>query len=300
MDNWPNLPPDVVDWFRGVFSEANRAVTERLINVPNIRETSLDDGLIEAIVPLSAPRLLPSGTTVELNVHNIGGLRRLHAWETADIAIIVFVYRAGTLIDQKIGLLQSKRLYPANHDVDDTDPVGFSYGMNAFLRRDPGSVLGQLHRSFEFTDACEYAALKKGDGQQQTIERLNSEFGEAVYYLFYNPPVLPTTVRYPVTARTHVAEFALGCRVYSAGEVAAALAPLAKGQSPTIGALEASTPLTNWRLETWAADLLLTCKVGQRIDDNREALVSRLIERRSGPIGAAIAFSIDLPAGADS
>ena len=133
MASWPNLPQDVITWFRSVFIEANRRVTERLLNVPNIRETALDDGLIEAVVPLSAPRLLPSGTIVEMNIHNIGGLRRLDRWETADIAVIVFVYKKGQLLAQKIGLLQLKRHYPANNDVEDDDPVGFSYGMNNFI-----------------------------------------------------------------------------------------------------------------------------------------------------------------------
>ncbi len=55
LNPWPSIPGDVVGWFRAVFSEANRAVCERLENIPNIRETSLDDGLIEALVPDSAP-----------------------------------------------------------------------------------------------------------------------------------------------------------------------------------------------------------------------------------------------------
>jgi hypothetical protein len=160
MTTWPDIPEDAIDWFRAVFAEANRKVTERLANVPNIRETALDDGLVEAVIPFSPPRLLPSGAIVEMNVHNIGGLRRLGRWETADIAVLVFVYRAGTLLAQKIGLLQSKRLYPLNNDVEDDDPVGFAYGMNAFLRRDPKSPLGKAHRQFEFSADCTYGALR--------------------------------------------------------------------------------------------------------------------------------------------
>jgi hypothetical protein len=111
MEPWPQIPDDVVTWFRGVFAEANRRVCERLVNVPNIRETSLDDGLIEALIPDTAPRLLPSGAIVRVDTHNIGGLRRFgdphwdppfrRRWETADIAILVFVYRRETLIAKK-------------------------------------------------------------------------------------------------------------------------------------------------------------------------------------------------------
>lgn len=49
-------------------------------------------------------------------------------------------------------------------------------------------------------------------------------------------------------------------------------------------------------VEIWAADLLLTCKVGQAFDDSRDKDVRYFLERRSDPIGAAIAASITLPA----
>jgi hypothetical protein len=201
---WPTIPDDAIAWFRVIFVEVNRLATERLLNVPNIRESALDDGLVESIVPLSAPRLLPSGAVVEMQVHNIGGLRRVQRWETADIAVLVFVYRASSLVAQKIGLLQSKRLFPLNNDVDDDDPVGFAYGMNQFLRRDPGNPIGKLHRQFDFTPECTYSSVKAGAEQVQTIERFNEEFGEALYYLFYNPPDVPTTVRYPITSHQNV------------------------------------------------------------------------------------------------
>jgi hypothetical protein len=293
LEAWPVLPKDVIAWFRSAFYRANRSTTERLLNVPNIRETSLDDGLIEALIPHSAPHRLPSGTVVEMQIHNIGGLRRMGSWETADIAVLVFVYRRGILVAQKIGLLQSKRLYPHNGDVDDNDPVGFRYGLNGMLRRDPGSVLGKLDRVFRFDSDCEYGAIKAGDAQPSIIADLNAKFEEAVYYLFYNPPALPTEVCYPLKGYLKAPRPPLGCRVYRAPEIDAVLATLKNGQSPTIGQLEAKTE-SDWRLEHWAADLLLRCKVGQRIGGNREELVGRLIERRSGPIGAAIAVSIDL------
>ena len=125
---WPEIPEDAVTWFRGVFSNANRSVYERLVNLPNVRETSLDDGFIEALILETAPRLLPSGAIVRMDTHNIGGLRRIghphpfgRRWETADIAVLVFIYQREALIAKKIGLLQSKRLYPDNNDVDDED-----------------------------------------------------------------------------------------------------------------------------------------------------------------------------------
>lgn len=85
--------------------------------VPNIRKTSLDDGLVEAIIPFRPPHLLPSNAVVQMHVHNIGSLRRYGKWETADIAVVVYVYHVGKMIGQKIGFLQSKRLFPHNKEV---------------------------------------------------------------------------------------------------------------------------------------------------------------------------------------
>jgi hypothetical protein len=48
-------------------------------------------------------------------------------------------------------------------------------------------------------------------------------------------------------------------------------------------------------LESWIADLVLACKLGRRFDEGMENKISMLLERRSGPIGAAIAISIALP-----
>lgn len=296
---WPELPSDVIDWFRAAFAEANSAASSRLHRVPNIHEPSLDDALIEALIPLSSPHLLESGAIVEMNIHNIGGLRRFHRWETADIAVIVFIYRSGNLLAKKIGLLQSKRLYPANRDVDDSDPVEFYYGMNKFLRRDPKSVLARLHRQFDFNEQCLYSALTAGSDQIKAMASFTEKFGEAIYYLLYNPPTLPVSIRYPIIEKMAVETPALGCRVFTVADVNQALASLSENAAPTFQQIAALGSSSNWRLEQWAADLLLTCQVGRQFDDSDEDLVSNLLARRSGPIGAAIAVSIELGAAAE-
>jgi hypothetical protein len=307
MDPWPTIPDDVITWFRDVFSNANKRVCERLMNLPNIRETSLDDGLIESLIPDSAPTLLSSGAIVRMDTHNIGGLRRLGGgpldwgrpfrgrWETADIAVLVFVYRGDTLIAKKIGLLQSKRLYPDNNDVDDEDEAVFRFGMNAFLGRDSHQAVGALHRKFSFTDDCIYGAIHAGDNQIQLIDQLNRDFGKAVYYLLYNPDQVPCSVTYPLRKRITVTDTAVGCRVLDADQVHAVLAGLNDGESPSYASLTGASVPNNWPLETWAADLLLTCRVGEQFTDDQDSRVHYFLERRSGPIGAALAASITLP-----
>jgi hypothetical protein len=306
MDAWPQIPDDVVAWFRGVFAEANLRVCERLVNVPNIRETSLDDGLVESLIPDTAPRLLPSGAIVRIDTHNIGGLRRLggppwdmpyrRRWETADIAVLVFVYRGATLVAKKIGLLQSKRLYPISNDVEeDDDELSFLHGMNAFIRRQGDQAVGALHRAFVFNDQCVYGAIHAGSDQVASIDRLNGDFGKAIYYLFYNPHAVPFSVSYPLRQRIRLGELIVGCRVVDADQVHQALSSLSQGASPSFAAIAHAGALSAWPLEVWAADLLLTCRVGQAFDDSRDTAVRYLLERRSGPIGAALAASITLP-----
>ncbi len=242
-----------------------------------------------------------------MDTHNIGGLRRLghphwdfpyaRRWETADIAVLVFVYRHEKLIAKKIGLLQSKRLYPDNNDVEDDDEVAFLYGMNAFIRHSEHQAVGALHRRFTFHGKCIYGAIHAASEQIRSIEALNRGFGKAVYYLLYNPHVLPLSVNYPLSARIRVDSLAIGCRVFEADHIHKTLAGSTEGASPTFDEIVQGGSTNGWPLETWAADLLLTCQVGQPFDDSKDETVRYFLERRSGPIGAALAASITLPDG---
>jgi hypothetical protein len=165
VNRWPIIPNDAIEYFRTAFADANRVATERIVNVPNVRETSLDDALVDALIPFSPPRRLRSGAVVEMDIHNIGGLKRLYRWEAADIAVLVFIYRGRQMFAQKIGMLQAKRLFPKNNDVLDDDQLGFRYGMNAFLNREAQSPLAVLNREFVFDRSCVYGSLRAGSDQ---------------------------------------------------------------------------------------------------------------------------------------
>jgi hypothetical protein len=167
--------------------------------------------------------------------------------------------------------------------------------MNAFLKRQPNSPLALLNRQFEFTSECVYGAIKAESDQIGSMAKMNSQLGESLYYIFYNPPSLPKTIVNAGAERQIITENALGCRVCLESEVNAAMAGFEKGRSPKFMEIEATAADSNWRLETWAADLLLSCEVGQQFDEAMAELISRLLVRRSGPIGASIAISIALP-----
>jgi hypothetical protein len=186
-------------------------------------------------------------------------------------------------------------LYPDNNDVDDEDEAGFLYGMNAFIRRESVQAVAALHRNFSFGKDCVYGAIHSGSGQINSINYLNRDFGKTVYYLLYNPHELPFSINYPLRERIRVDQPVVGCRVLEADHVHQGLAGLNEGGSPTFEMLKRASAASDWPLETWAADLLLTCRVGQQFDDTRDDRVRYFLERRSGPIGAALAVSITLP-----
>jgi hypothetical protein len=108
---------------RKIFASANRRVSEKLARVPNCSEPSLDLTLIEHLTRFPAPKVVAPGWTVKLDVHFLGGLRHFYRWEVADIGVLVFAKHGTQIAGKKVGLLQSKRLYPKGHNVVEEEQV---------------------------------------------------------------------------------------------------------------------------------------------------------------------------------
>jgi hypothetical protein len=111
--------------------------------------------------------------------------------------------------------------------------------------------------------------------------------------LLYNPNQMPCSISYPLRERIRVEQVTVGCRVLDADHVHTALAGMSEGESPTFAMLKRAGAASDWPLEIWAADMLLTCQVGEQFDETRDDRVRYFLERRSGP-GAALAASITL------
>ena len=293
---WPEIPDDVVNYVKMVVRFASDQTTERVSNQPNIRETSLDDALIDSIARFAAPKRLKSNTVVKIEVHNIGGLRQWGRWELADIAFVVHVSSGGRPLGQKIGLLQSKRLYPENLDVDADDPAGFSAGLNWLL--DPPEFTTQPLRptTYKYTKDSIYGAITTNNDQLKRIHNFHDQFGESIFYLLYHPHKVPFEHTLPATSYHSVSFPPLGPRVVRARAVKVALDELSESRSsPSFQEIGSSSGQDNWRLETWAADQLLRCRVGRQYSSEDEQLITRLVRRRTGPIGAAIRINVALP-----
>ena len=293
---WPNIPVDVIDYVRMVIRHASDETTERLLNQPNIRETSLDDALVGTVAKFSTPKRLPSNAIVAIQVHNIGGLRQWGRWEVADIALLVNVYSGEKPTAQKIGLLQSKRLYPENHNVDADDPIAFEYGLNGLIDP-PETITSQFRKAtYDFTEQSIYGALSHDDDQLKRIDEFHEKFGESVFYLLYHPPEIPFQHTLP-TVSYHSVQFPLlGPRVVRSATIRNVLDDSSgPRRSPSFKEIQSSSGNDYWRLEMWAADLLLRCKLGRQYSKPDYDLIEQLINRRASPIGAAIRINIGLP-----
>ena len=293
---WPEIPNDVVDYVRMVVRYASDQVTERISNQPNVRETSLDDALVDSIARFAAPKRLPSNTIVKIDIHNIGGLRQWGRWELADIAFVVHVSSGGSPLAQKIGLLQSKRLYPENLDVDADDPVRFLYGLNGLLEPPELATPPLPPTTYKFTENSIYGAISPNDDQLERIHEFHEKFGESIFYLLYHPHEVPFEHTLPATSYHSISFPPLGPRVVRSHAIESVLHDTSESRrTPSFKDIRASSGQDNWRLEIWAAEFLLRCKVGRQYSSEDQELITRLVRRRTGPIGAAIRINVALP-----
>jgi hypothetical protein len=207
------------------------------------------------------------------------------------------------LVRRKVALLQSKRLYPTTGDVAVLERYDYMIGMARLGERDENAPSMLATRRFTFNEGCRYGALVSGDNQQSAIVGHIAQYGLPVFYLLYNPPQSPMTVDLPLTANAEQRDDpALGARIIPVAPMFAVLNAAGAGYKPSLA--DTRDLLTGhpngadtfgWRLEHFMADLLLGCREGRRFDEsNREAL-DALFYRRSGPIAATIAVTVEIP-----
>jgi hypothetical protein len=302
-----DIPPEILDWFREVFASANRRLCEKIRNVPAIPEPHLDTTLVEHLSGFAAPRRFPTDWVIQIDTHYIGGLRHFHRrWEIADIGVLIFYQQRGRLVRRKVALLQSKRLYPRNADVQVLERYDYMIGMARLGERDERAPSMLVRRQFEFGEDCRYGALVAGDEQHVAIAAHIERYGFPVFYLFYNPPNVPLAVELPLALNAvQTVDPALGARVIPTSRIFELLDAQGDGYRPTRGdtrKLMAAADVADdygWRLEHFMSDLLLGCQEGRRFsDDDREA-IDALFYRRSGPIAATIAVTVEVPDSVD-
>jgi hypothetical protein len=300
------LPADVISWIRDVFAEVNRRATTKLSRNANVWETSLDMTVIDQLSQFTAPFRFPSEWIVRLDTHYLGGGGYWGRWEIADLGVLVVFRRRGQILATKIALMQSKRLYPSEIEGELEDlPVDYQIGFGRLLESDGEYRSLIKDRAFHFTPQSQYRALEYQEEQYQAILKYSEDTGIPVYYLLYNPCILPLKVILPATSQSEAENNSqnLGCRVIAAAAMDTKLRSLSlkKGKSPSFAQI-AGEDLRRldgnfWRLETFVADLVLGCKEGHLAGTipTQDAALYRVFNRRSGPISAAISVTIDAP-----
>lgn len=308
------LPPDVVEWLTAIFRTSNESASSKLTLNPNAHEPWLDFAVIEKLQRVSVPFRFKSDWLVSIDTHWLGNAplwpEDLRRWEVADIGFLVMMRTVTKLVRSKVALLQSKRLY-ALEAIPETEEEIMRYYRRGFGRMyQPDELFAEMTkpRLFRFDEDCKYLALAKGSHQWEIIEQYEQSKEIPVYYLFHNPSVVPLSVPVPHSDAEPIPKRSeVGCRVVPCRHVRQMMASASDNESPSYGQIVRNLPAPfgapehagGWRLEHFVVELLLRCKTGRVTDIRNDRGLYEVFNRRSGPIPAAIAITIDAPSGFD-
>ena len=296
-----SLPMPVREHIRAVFDHAGAEASSRMERAPNTHEESLDMALIDEIAKRGVPTGLPDGWIVRIDTHFLGGGRHWRNWEIADIGALVTIRLAGKPALFKVVLLQSKRLYPIEIAAkEEKDLVDYEIGFGGLLRGHHSYPAITQVRQFSFSADSQYRALEKGDRQWVAMDEYTQHYNIPLHYLLYHPghcPLSATVPTSPVT--TESTSEPLGCRVVGQPGMVKACVDLADGRSPSLGQVlgpaPGSTTFRGFGLGEFFGDEVLSCREGYIATKERDSGLDRIFSRRSGPISAAIAVTIDGP-----
>lgn len=272
--------------------------------MPTTHEASLDLTFIEHLSQFESPFRFPSRWAVQIETHFLGGARHFHQWEIADIGILVMFRRGGRIIRSKVGLLQSKRLYPGEQPLEEDAPADYEVGFARLYKSHQEFVAAIKVRQFSLTNDSKYKALTVGDEQYRAIKAYEERTHIPVFYLLYHPWRLPWTVKIPVQGGTRLSgACSIGCRVLPGTELRMRLKDKQSGYVPSYRdltrrrgpALSRLRLQVGWRLEHFVVDLLLACREGYVSGRNGDEGLWLVFGGRSAPIAAAIGISIDAP-----
>lgn len=305
------IPDEVREWLRRIFASCNAHASEKITKMPNIHEQALDMAFIESLQGAGSPRTFQSGWTVSLATHFLGGGRHFSEWpgippkwEIADIGFLVLYRQGSILVRSKVALLQSKRLYPVEQALDEDSPLDYLAGFSRLYESDDEWGAVTTSRVFTLNEESRYRALIVEDGQYGRIRQYEEQHRIPVYYLLYNPCWLPHSVTIPTYEDIEInGGCDVGCRIVPASDLRVALSGQQTGSSPRYrdlasdlsGHFSLPESKAGWRLENFVADLLIECEVGYIAASRGDAGLNYVFNRRSGPIAAAIAVTIDAP-----
>ncbi len=288
------LPPVVIEYVRGAFADSNQRASAKVSRMPTTHESSLDLSIIDALSQYAAPQRLDGEWIVRLRTHYLGGGRHFGEWEIADIGIILVVREKGQVRTRKVALLQSKRLYPEEQNFEEDVPLDYMIGFGGLMVDDDEDLETLTDRAFHFDAESRYKALPIGGEQWKRIEEFEKSRRVPVHFLLYHPLVIPWYRTIPVEAGVDEPAEAreVGAKVLRAHDLRAAFNGKVTGKTyyPTFGEVAA---LEQWTLEGFVADEVLGCREGYRATGPDDPSLTAVFSRRTGPIAASLAITID-------
>lgn len=292
-----DIPAEVISWLREVFKACNERISAKLSLGPNLPEETFDLTWIEHLSHYATPVTLATNWRARIDTHYLGGLRHYYGWEVADVGVLLFVRRSGRIVRSKVALLQSKRLYPTNNRVAEEGKIDYRVGFARLADpEDLATSLG-IEAEFEFTSESRYGALVANSDQVEAITQFEEVNNLRVYYQLYNPWRVPFVQRVPISSfAAPSGELDLGVRIIPATDVHRLLADRPVGFRPRLSELSdvhAAGPTYGWPLEAFIVDEFLACREGSAFDSISDARIQNLFYRRTGPISAAIAITIE-------
>lgn len=297
------LPEDVKLSLSRIFSDCNFVLARQISIFPNTHEETLDQLLVTHLAQMQGPIKFGSGWVMRLDTHFIGGGRHYRNWEVADIGLMVVFRRKGRVVRSKLVFLQSKRLYADTQRFEGVDPY-HRIGMGRLLVTDEEHQELIEKKTIKFSENCKYKALQSKDDQSDAIEGFAQEHGVDIFYLFYNPALMPWSTVSPVEQSPVIEKNLVGCRVVPQKILSLKLAGEAKSYSPSYQdvldlsteKMEGADVSAGWRWEYFVNDLFIACKKGKINDSPNFKVLTNLMSQKSSPISSAISISFDLDA----
>lgn len=187
-------------------------------------------------------------------------------WEIADIGLLIVFRRSGHVIGTKLALLQSKRLYPEEAEVEqDIHGIDYMVGFGRLLESDSEYRSLVKPRTFHFTERSKYQALEYGGKQYKAVLDYTAKHKIPVHYQLYNPATVPSAAELPaaVTGDALLPELRVCCRVVNAATLDARLrrSGLANAARPSFSQIAGATDKLDddfWTLHNFVVDLVLS------------------------------------------
>lgn len=260
--------------------------------MPTTHETALDLSIIDCILEFGAPQRLAARWVVRLDAHYLGGGRHFGEWEIGDIGLIVVIRERGVVRLRKLAILQSKRLYPNEQSFEEDTPLDYAIGFRRLMVDDIAPLPAEEVRLFTFDDQSRYRALCVGDHQYGAIEEYEMQSHIPIHYLLHHPLTVPwqQTIPVPSVLDFSAEECRVGAMVIRAEEVRRRLREQQPDYRPIYADLSGAQA---WPLDKFVADEVLRCREGYIATGPNDPGLDRVFNRRTGPIAAAIAITID-------